>query len=82
MKYSQFIDVDNMKNAMRIYRALARLKSTLEITKPANYTCGTVQGECFITLETTMNEKELDNWLYTRKAGTGYIGNGYLVLFC
>lgn len=76
MANNLFIDVDNISNARRIYRALARLKSTHSIDKPVNYYFGTVQRECIITLCTDMSEDQLDNWLYARKAGNGYIGCG------
>ena len=78
--YKQFIDVDNMKHAKIIYLALSKLKSTLDIEKPVNYYFGGIQKECIIRLETTMTEEQLDSWLYTRKAGSGYIGCGFVTI--
>lgn len=73
-----FIDAENMQVGLRIYRALKRLKTTGTIEKPVNYYFGAIQREVKITLETSMGEEQLDNWLYTRKAGYGYIGCGLL----
>ena len=73
-----FIDAENMQAGLRIYHALKRLKTTEAIKKPVNYRFSTIQDEVKIILETSMGEDQLNNWLYTRKAGDGYIGCGPL----
>ena len=71
-----FIDVASYKDGMLIYHKLKRLKSTVSISKPVQYYfAGTVQTECIILLDSSMNEEMLDSWLYKTK-GIDYIGSG------
>jgi hypothetical protein len=71
-----FIDVPTKAAGNIIYAKLKRLKTTVSITRPANYVYGTIQPECKMILETSWTEEELDAWLYKTK-GIDYIGCGY-----
>jgi hypothetical protein len=56
----------------KLARRLRTLKSTFEVTGPMIYHQD--PNLCQLHIETTMTEKQLDDWLYDVNHGAEYIG--------
>jgi hypothetical protein len=71
MVHSLGIDV-RTKDAKKLVAALGRLKSTTSVTLGGVYHEDTSYQQIFI--ETSLDEKALDDWLYRTKHGCDYVG--------